>query len=69
MVRADWTSKENWVIGEFLVNEIKKPNLPVNLFIPADSSKKTVLLNGPITQNTYIEAADSVGGGGGNSRS
>ena len=68
MVRADGTSDKNWVIWEFL-QSIKQPNLPVNLFIPADSSKKTVLLNGPITQNTYIEAADSVGGGGGNSRS
>ena len=64
MVLADYTDRANWVIGEFLIQEIKKPNLPVNLFIPGNPSKKPVTLNGPITQKVYIETINQVGGAG-----
>ena len=64
MIRADYTDRGNWVIGDFLIKEIKKPNLPVNLFIPGNPSKKPAILNGPITQNKYIETINQVGGAG-----
>jgi len=62
MVRADHTDRD-WIISEFLY-EIKQPNLPVNLFIPGNPSKKTILMNGPITQNMYIDAINEVGDAG-----
>ncbi|MFT4546314.1 MAG: hypothetical protein ACI8XO_000292 [Verrucomicrobiales bacterium] len=62
MVLADYTDRGNWVIGEFLIKEIKKPNIPVNLFISGDPSKEPILMNGPITQNSYIDAINKVGG-------
>lgn len=64
MVRADYTDRNNWVIGDFLIKDIKKPNLPVNLFIPGNPSKKPITMNGPITQNSYIEAINEVGNAG-----
>jgi hypothetical protein len=65
MVIADYTDDSNWVIGEFLLNDIQRPNIPVNLFIPADPAKKPILMNGPITQGMYIEAINEVGDAGG----
>ena len=59
MVMADGTDDRHWVIWEFL-NKIKQPNLPLNLFIPADESKKTVFFNGPITQKSYLGAIEKI---------
>ncbi len=63
MVLADYTDRANWVIGEFLIKEIKKPNIPVNLFIPGDPSKEPILMNGPITQKSYIDNINKTGSG------
>ena len=63
MIYADYTDRSNWVIGEFIISEIKKPNLPVNLFIPGNPSKTPIILNSPITQKMYIDAINEVGGG------
>lgn len=61
MVIADWTDKSNWVIGEFLVKELKQPNIPVNLFIPGDPAKAPIIYNTIITQNMYVDAINEVG--------
>lgn len=61
MVIADYTDQSNWIIKEFLF-EIRQPNLPVNLFIPGNPSKTTIMMNGPITQASYLDALDKVGG-------
>ena len=61
MVIADYTDQSNWIITEFL-HEIRQPNLPVNLFISGNPSTDTILMNGPITQSSYIEAIETVGG-------
>ena len=61
MVIADYTDQSNWIIKEFLF-EIRQPNLPVNLFIPGNPAKTTIMMNGPITQASYLDALDKVGG-------
>lgn len=62
MVLADNTSRRNWMIAEFL-DEIKRSTLPVNLFISGNPNQKAILFNGPITQQSYIDAINEVGGG------